>query len=146
MSQNSKNYKNKYFYKGSFYDLYHLFNKLVDDGIVVIYPGSPFIWLDLKGKSHYTRGGKSDLVNALISAGIVMHADDIIETALKRLNYIDENKIYCISENYLQDIKKIKALDIIIECFEFNGFDELIPNNKWFESEEKQDLVKEVLL
>lgn len=77
MSQNSKNYKNKYFYKGSFYDLYHLFNKLVDDGIVVIYPGSPFIWLDLKGKSHYTRGGKSDLVNALMSAGIVMQADDV---------------------------------------------------------------------
>ena len=46
----------------------------------------------------------------------------------------------------LEDMKKIKALEIIKECFNLNGFDELIPNSKWFESEEKQDLVKEVLL
>lgn len=39
----------------------------------------------------------------------------------------------------------IKALEIIKECFNFNGFDELIPNNKWFESEEKQNLLRKVL-
>lgn len=39
----------------------------------------------------------------------------------------------------------IKALEIIKECFNLNGFDELIPNSKWFESKEKRDLLKEVL-
>lgn len=41
--------------------------------------------------------------------------------------------------------KELEALDIIKECFDLNGFDELIPNSKWFESEEKQKLLKEVL-
>lgn len=42
--------------------------------------------------------------------------------------------------------KELKVLEIIKECFDLNGFDELVPNSKWFESEEKQDLLKEVLL
>lgn len=40
--------------------------------------------------------------------------------------------------------KELKALETIKECFDLNGFDELIPNSKWFESEEKQKLLKEV--
>ena len=42
--------------------------------------------------------------------------------------------------------KALKALEIIKECFDLNGFDELVPNSKWFESEEKQKMLKEVLL
>ena len=41
--------------------------------------------------------------------------------------------------------KELKALEIIKECFNLNGFDELVPNSKWFESKEKQDLLKEEL-
>lgn len=43
-------------------------------------------------------------------------------------------------------VKHEKAFEIIKECFDLNGFDELVPNSKWFESEEKQDLLRKVLL
>lgn len=41
---------------------------------------------------------------------------------------------------------QLKSLEIIKECFDFNGFEEFIPNSKWYQSESKQKLLKEVLL
>lgn len=41
--------------------------------------------------------------------------------------------------------KELKSLKVIKECFALNSFDELVPNSKWYESEEKQNLLKEVL-
>ena len=84
---------------------------------------------------------------------------DIIENVLKNNEeLIKENECY----HYLMNLvrytfngydftleklgKILKAIEIIKECFNLNGFDELIPNSKWFESKEKQDLLKEVLL
>lgn len=50
-------------------------------------------------------------------------------------------------ENALKENeKKLKALEVIKECFDFNGFEEFIPNSKWYQSESKQKLLKEVLL
>lgn len=86
----------------------------------------------------------------------------IIKSALKRLDYIDENKLYCISENYLQDIKKIKAFDVIKKhcidvgtfcdfdtyqdyCEEYGEPDDYIPTTQAM-SEDEFDLLKEVLL
>lgn len=92
----------------------------------------------------------------------------VIESALKRLNYIDENKIYCISENYLQDIKKLKAFKIIKEkgcsymeialivscknyeeyCIEMNSgrvYSSGYECERAFKTQEEFDLLKEVL-
>lgn len=65
---------------------------------------------------------------------------DIIEKALKRLNYIDENKTYCVSENYLQDIKKIKAFEIIKEKKWL--VEDIL--NAFIEDKEKYNLLKEI--
>ena len=67
----------------------------------------------------------------------------LIETALEELEVKREVIGDILSGD---DDKKLKTLEIIKECFNLNGFDELIPNSKWFESKEKQDLLKEVLL
>ena len=61
----------------------------------------------------------------------------------KELEALNRIKQYTYGDS---DEKKLKALDIIKECFDLNGFDEFIPNSKWFESEEKQKLLKEVLV
>lgn len=37
------------------------------------------------------------------------------------------------------------AFEIIKRCFKLNGFDELIPNEKWWVSKSIQDFVKEML-
>lgn len=92
---------------------------------------------------------------------------NIIETALKNYQELLDRPcvlvgrthghtkalVDTISKNYkeikvtnLEDEKKLKAFEIIKECFDLNGFDELVPNSKWFESEEKQDLLRKVLL
>lgn len=91
---------------------------------------------------------------------------DIIETALKNYEELTNKPVmFCrsthgskqalidmICKNHkevkitcLEDEKKLKALEIIKECFDLNGFDELIPNSIWFENEEKQKLLKEML-
>lgn len=86
----------------------------------------------------------------------------IIENALKRLEEHDKIfKKYDINDKWLEPVlyviknhfpmnietqlKKLETLAIIKECFVLNGFDELIPNSKWFESEEKQKILKEEL-
>lgn len=59
---------------------------------------------------------------------------------------IQWNSTYDFLKPFIDEIdKQSKALEIIKECFYLNGFDELMPNHKWFESKEKQDLLKEVL-
>ena len=42
--------------------------------------------------------------------------------------------------------KALKALEVLKECFDFEGFDEFIPNGKWFEKdiEERKKLLKEM--
>lgn len=88
----------------------------------------------------------------------------IIKSALKRLNYIDENKLYCISETYLQDIKKLKALNIIREKRvnvgslvhdieeHFMSYETYLANYDCYQdileplTQEEFDLLKEVLL
>lgn len=60
---------------------------------------------------------------------------------LKGITYYIENGSFTL----LDLSKRIKAFEIIKECFVLNGFDELIPNAKWFENKEMQVLLKEVL-
>lgn len=42
--------------------------------------------------------------------------------------------------------KALKALEVLKECFDFEGFDEFIPNGKWFEKDiqEREKLLKEM--
>ena len=51
-------------------------------------------------------------------------------------------------EGYPIDIieKALKALEVLKECFDFEGFDEFIPNGKWFEKDiqEREKLLKEM--
>lgn len=42
--------------------------------------------------------------------------------------------------------KTLKAIEVIKECFDFNGFDELVPNAKWWENEDKQKILKNFIL
>ena len=41
--------------------------------------------------------------------------------------------------------RQLLAFEIIKHCFTLNGFDELIPNELWWDHEKIQDFVKEVL-
>lgn len=67
---------------------------------------------------------------------------------LNSYEYTDEFKVTknTIETALKEKEKQDKILQIIKECFVLNGFDELIPNSKWFKSEEKQKLLKEILL
>ena len=75
---------------------------------------------------------------------------DIIETALKKLEEIDDTLSSKLK--FMNDLlftleetckKQDEILGIIKECFNLNGFGELIPNSKYFKSEEKQNLLEE---
>ena len=70
---------------------------------------------------------------------------NIIETALKEYEGAKAH-IEALNKERIENSIKLKALEIIKECFDLNGFDELVPNSKWFKSKEKQDLLKDVLL
>jgi len=76
---------------------------------------------------------------------------EIIETALKEKENIEKsiNELFCGKNGEvitsIEIKKKLKALEIIKECFNFNGFDELIPNSKWFANEDKQKILREIL-
>lgn len=59
--------------------------------------------------------------------------------ALKRIWEMTGNK-----EDFELVETALKALETIKECFVLNGFDELIPNSKWFDKA-NQDLLRRVL-
>lgn len=69
-----------------------------------------------------------------VEKDIVEHAIDITPFA------------FALIESALKEKEKQdKILQIIKECFSINGFGELIPNSKFYESEEKEDLLREWL-
>jgi len=41
--------------------------------------------------------------------------------------------------------KQLLAFELIKKCFNLNGFDELIPNDNWWESETIQEFIREIL-
>lgn len=43
-------------------------------------------------------------------------------------------------------VKRLLAIEILRECFYINGFDEFIPNSKWYDekNENKRKLIEEV--
>ena len=77
----------------------------------------------------------------------------LIETELKESEYykmLCNAYVYFIHDDkhkypVLELGKIIKTIDIIRECFDFNGFEEFIPNSKWYQNEENQKILKEVL-
>ena len=78
---------------------------------------------------------------------------EIIEAALKESDYykmLCNAYVYFIHDtnhkySVLELGKIIKTIDIIKECFDFNGFEEFIPNSKWYQNIENQKILKEVL-
>ena len=67
-----------------------------------------------------------------------------VETALK--DYEKKTKLAKEYKDVDNVAKRLIAIEIIKQCFDLNGFDELIPNSKWFENEGKRKFLKEVLL
>lgn len=68
-------------------------------------------------------------------------------TLLQALDNIIETFIDKDSEDIKTVRKALEALEVLKECFDFEGFDEFIPNGKWFEKdfEQRNEILKELI-
>ena len=56
----------------------------------------------------------------------------------RKMDYNPHNLKICIE-------KQLIAFELIKQCFNINGFDELIPNENWWKSETIQEFIREIL-